>query len=123
MKVDELMAGARDALTTKRVFSEPIEKDGITVITAAQASGGGGGGGGPDPQGNEAGGGGFGINVKPAGAFVIRDGRLQWQPAVDLTRVVAVFGAVAIVFLVTRVRLARIRAKANARRPEARRPK
>ena len=35
---------ATDALTVRRVFGDPIEKDGVTVIPAARVHGGAGGG-------------------------------------------------------------------------------
>jgi len=44
MNVDEMLAGARDAMTVKRVYGDPIERDGIMVIPAAKVAGGGGGG-------------------------------------------------------------------------------
>jgi uncharacterized spore protein YtfJ len=82
MKVDEMLAGARDVMAVKRVYGEPIEKDGITIIPAANVRGGGGGGG--DSEGN--GGGGFGVTARPVGAYVIRNGELSWEPAIDATR-------------------------------------
>lgn len=45
VNMDEMLAGARDAMTVKRVYGDPIEKDGITIIPAAKIRGGGGGGG------------------------------------------------------------------------------
>ena len=44
MDPNELMQQARDALTVKRVFGEPYERDGVTVIPAASIRGGAGGG-------------------------------------------------------------------------------
>ena len=44
MDVQELTAQARDALTVKRVFGEPYEKDGLTIIPAARVQGAVGGG-------------------------------------------------------------------------------
>jgi uncharacterized spore protein YtfJ len=85
MDVDQIVQGARDALTVKRVFGEPYEKDGVTIIPAAAFRGGGGGGGDNSPNGG--GGGGFGLDAKPAGAYVIRNGQVSWQPAVDLSKV------------------------------------
>ncbi len=43
--VDEVLKGVRDAMTVKRVYGEPIERGGLTVVPAALvfASGGGGG--------------------------------------------------------------------------------
>src|SRR5438093_13573102 len=86
---------ARDTMTVRRVFGDPIEKDGVTVIPAARVSGGGGGGG--DTAGN--GGGGFGVRARPAGAYVIKDGQVTWKPAIDATRIALMGQLVAIVFL------------------------
>ena len=44
MKVTEVLSTAKDAITVKRVFGEPYEKDGLTVIPAAVVGGGAGGG-------------------------------------------------------------------------------
>jgi uncharacterized spore protein YtfJ len=82
--VDELIKGAREAITVKRVYGDPIEGDGLTIVPAAVVRGGGGGGG--DNEGN--GGGGFGLEARPAGAWVLRDGEARWKPAVDVNRVV-----------------------------------
>jgi uncharacterized spore protein YtfJ len=71
VKLDQLITTARDAITVKRVFAEPYEKEGVTVITAASLAGGGGGGGGGgghDDRGQEGEGGGFGLSARPAGA-------------------------------------------------------
>ncbi len=43
MNVEEILDRARDAITVKRVFAEPIEQDGLTLIPAALVVGGGGG--------------------------------------------------------------------------------
>lgn len=80
--VDEIVSGVRDALSVKRVFGEPYERDGVTVIPAAAVGGGGGGGG--DNVGN--GGSGFGLRGRPVGAYVIRDGQVSWAPAWDFNR-------------------------------------
>ncbi len=84
MNVDELLGGVRDSLRAQMVFGEPIERDGTTVIPAASVRGGGGGGG--DSEHN--GGGGFGVNARPAGAYVIRGGEVEWRPALDVDRIV-----------------------------------
>ena len=84
MKFEELLTGVRDALTARTVYADPIERDGVTVIPAAVIRGGGGGGG--DVEGN--GGGGFGLQGRPVGAYVIKDGEVSWKPALDPTRVV-----------------------------------
>ena len=82
--VDEILEGARDAMTVGRVYGDPIEQDGITVIPAAVV-GGGGGGGGDDTQ---NGGAGFGLKARPVGAYVICGKDVTWVPAVDVTRIV-----------------------------------
>ena len=115
MKVVDLVTTARDAITVKRVFAEPYEKNGVTVLPAANVAGGGGGGGGHDDQGQEGEGGGFGVMSRPAGAFVITGGNVQWRPAVDVNRLVAVLGAVVIAYLLSRPRIMRARAKLAAR--------
>lgn len=114
MKIDDLVTTARDALTTRRVFSEPWTQGNTTVITAARVSGGGGGGGGQDGDGQVGEGGGFGLQARPAGAFVVKDGTVRWMPAVDVNRLASVVGSVIIAFLLTRVRLAKVRAKSRA---------
>jgi uncharacterized spore protein YtfJ len=81
--VDEILEGARDAITVKRVYGEPIEQEGVTVIPAAKVGGGGGGGG----DETENGGAGFGVGARPVGAFVIRGDQVSWIPAVDVSRV------------------------------------
>ena len=45
MQVEELISGARDVISVKRVYGDPYEKNGLTVIPAATVRGGGGGGG------------------------------------------------------------------------------
>ncbi|WP_324188124.1 spore germination protein GerW family protein [Nocardia higoensis] len=105
MKVDEILTAARDAMTVKRVYSEPVERDGTTIIGVAAISGGGGGGSGTDQEGQEGGGVGFGMGAKPVGAYVIRDGQVRWQPAVDVNRLVTVAGVVTVAALVAAVRI------------------
>jgi uncharacterized spore protein YtfJ len=110
MNIDEMLTGARDAMTVKRVYGDAIERDGMLVIPAANVVGGGGGGGDQDNNG----GGGFGMSATPAGAWVIRNGEVEWQPAVDATRIATLGMLVAIVFFWT----VRSIAKANARARE-----
>ena len=80
--LDALLSGHRDALTVRRVYGDPVERDGVTVVPAASVFGGTGGGG--DREGN--GGGGFGLRARPVGAYVIADGKVSWRPAVDVSR-------------------------------------
>ena len=113
MDVTEVLEKARDAITVSRVYGEPYEKDGLTVIPAARVSGGGGGGSGKDDKGGDGFGGGFGVSGRPAGAYVIRNGDVSWRPAVDPNRIIGVVGLVLAAWLVSRPRVIRARAKAR----------
>ena len=83
MNIQEILAKAQDTVTVKRVYGIPIEKDGLTIIPAAEVSGGGGGGGGPEGTGAGVG---YRVRARPVGAFVIKDGTVRWEPAIDATR-------------------------------------
>ena len=104
MNLSELIPTVRDALTVRRVFGEPYERDGVTVIPAAVVRGGGGGGSGRQAGDQEGEGGGFGLLARPAGAYVVKNGAVTWQPAVDLNRIVgvSVVGWVAAAWLIAR---------------------
>jgi uncharacterized spore protein YtfJ len=104
MKVTEVLGTARDALTVKRVYAEPYEKDGLTIIAAAALTGGAGGGSGTDPKGQQGEGAGFGANARPVGAYVIKNGHVTWRPAIDLNRGITMAGMIAIVYLLRRPR-------------------
>jgi uncharacterized spore protein YtfJ len=101
MDIHEVLNHARDAMTVKRVFGDPYEKDGVTVIPVANVMGGAGGGGGSS-AGVSAGTGdavatdgapesgygmGYGLRATPAGVYVIKNGEVEWKPALDVNRV------------------------------------
>ena len=87
--VRQTIEKARDAMSVRRVYGDPYEKNGVTVIPAARVQGGAGGGGGQGPEGQGAGSGvGFGVNARPAGAFIIRGEDVEWRPAIDVNRVI-----------------------------------
>jgi len=110
MDIQQVLAEARDTITVRRVYGEPFERDGVTVIPAARVQGGGGGGTGEQPGGQGTGsGGGFGVIARPVGVFVIRGGEVTWRPAIDVTRIVVGAQLVAVAALLT------IRAVAKAR--------
>ena len=99
MNALEAVSQAKDVINVRRVYGEPYQENGLTIIPAANVTGGGGGGG--DTAGN--GGAGFGVRARPAGAWVIKDGEATWRPAFDLNRTVLVGQLIAIVaLLVTR---------------------
>lgn len=111
MKIDELLETAKDSVTVKRIFGEPYERDGTVVIPAARVAGGGGGGQGQQNDEAEGEGGGFGVVGRPAGAYVIKEGRVTWLPAVDPNRVVMAVAFVIVAYLLSRPRIIRARAK------------
>jgi uncharacterized spore protein YtfJ len=101
MDVHEVLNHARDAMTVKRVFGDPFEKDGVTVIPVANVMGGAGAGGGTgagarpastgegavaDDAGEAGYGMGYGLRATPAGVYVIRGGEVEWKPALDMNR-------------------------------------
>jgi uncharacterized spore protein YtfJ len=98
MNPQQILTGAQDALTVRRVFGEPIQVDGSTILPVAKINGGGGAGG----RGAEEGGVGYGISARPAGVYVIRNGTVRWRPAVDVNRVILggqIVGTIAILTL------------------------
>lgn len=87
--VRQTIEQAKDVLTVRRVFGDPYEKNGVTVIPAARVQGAAGGGTGEAAEGEGTGAGsGFGVNAKPAGAFVIKGDEVDWRPAIDVNRVI-----------------------------------
>ncbi len=96
MDPQALLSRAQDALTARRVFGDPIDVNGTTLLPAALVRGSGGGGG-------EAGRGGLGfrLRARPLGVFVVRDGHVAWKPSVDVNRVILGGQLVAITALLT----------------------
>ena len=104
MTVLDALHAARDSLTVTRIFGEPYEKDGLTIIPAALVTGGAGGGAGHDRTGQNGEGGGFGVLGRPVGAYVIQGDKVTWRPAVDPNRVIVSVAAVLIVYFLSRRR-------------------
>jgi uncharacterized spore protein YtfJ len=92
MAMREIMDGMTDSSNVRRVFGDPIERDGILVIPVANLRGAWGGGeakGGvevdkPEPPYNSGGGGAW--SATPAGTYVLKNGDVTWVPAVDANR-------------------------------------
>ena len=124
MDMDQVLNHARDAMTVKRVFGDPYEKDGLTIIPVANVMGGAGAGGGTskgaaddaadDAAGDDAvtgdayaGSGapdtgygmGYGVRATPAGVYVIDAGEVTWKPALDMNRLTAQRAIVVVVGL------------------------
>lgn len=120
-KLDEILADAGKTLGVRRIYGEPYEKNGVTVITAARVMGGAGGGGAADttmtdsPAGASATGTGvgFGMNGGPVGAFVIRGDEVKWLPAVDVNRMMLGFQIAFVVFFLVMRSIAKTRAKSK----------
>jgi uncharacterized spore protein YtfJ len=88
MDVQETISKARDAMTVKRVYGDPYERNGVTVIPAAAVAGGAGGGSGEGPEKGQTGGGsGFGLGARPVGAYVLEGDDVRWVPARDVNRI------------------------------------
>jgi uncharacterized spore protein YtfJ len=96
-QVDEVMAKLRESIDIRVVFGEPYERNGLTILPVARVIGGGGGGGAE----GDGSGGGFGFVAEPVGVYVVSDGKVRWEPAVNVNRIVAGSLAVAIVTVLT----------------------
>jgi uncharacterized spore protein YtfJ len=113
-----ILDAVEDILTVKRVFGDPYQLDGVTLIPVASLRGGGGGGGGggegSDPASHGTGSGagmGFGVLARPLGVNV-KDTNVQWGPAIDVMRLALGCQFAAVVALLTfgRIRTHRRRA-------------
>ncbi|GIW11841.1 MAG: hypothetical protein KatS3mg061_2898 [Dehalococcoidia bacterium] len=82
MDLRKLFSPAQEA-EPPEVFGEPLERDGVTFIPVARL-------GRPLLGGTRT------PQLTPIGAYVIRDGNVQWEPAFDLNRVVLVGQLVAL---------------------------
>ena len=120
MKIKDIIDQARDTLTVRRVYGEPIERHGLLLVPVAAVRGGAGGGGGegrPAGEGAAPGsgfGGGWGGETRPIGAFVIRGEEVSWQPVVDVNRAVLGGQIVAMVALVVAGMIVRARMRSRS---------
>lgn len=101
MDMTRILEAAQDQSSVRRVFGEPFEKDGTTIIPAARIMGGGGAGLGLE-EGQQGEGGGLGLVARPVGVYVLRNGEVTWQPAVDVNRVVTALATVLVVATLAR---------------------
>lgn len=97
MEPNEVLQQARDTLTVRRVFGEPIERDGILVVPVARVLGGAGAGTGEREVGTKGederrqgrgSGGGWGAVAHPVGVYVISGGNVRWVPALNLNQII-----------------------------------
>lgn len=97
---EDLLTETKDIVNVRKVFGEPYQSNGVTLIPAAAVRGGMGGGEGEGTDETPAGrGGGMGISARPIGAYRIKGDDVTWIPAVDLSRVIFTGQIVAIVAL------------------------
>lgn len=104
---NQLFARARDLMTVDRLVGDPIERDGTLIIpvVSVRGAGGFGEGTGTNSDGSAAGageGGGFGVSGRPVGAYVMRDGHVEWTPAVDVVRMFVTLCLTVAVLLLSR---------------------
>jgi uncharacterized spore protein YtfJ len=107
MDVQQALSDASGTLTAKRVFGKPYEQNGVVVIPAAKIRGGGGGGGGQADNATSGSGFGFGVDGQPVGAYVIKNGKVKWKPALDLNSLLVRTQALLIVGLLVASRRTR----------------
>ena len=94
MALRELVGGMSESSNVKRVFGDPIEKDGMMIVPVASVRtmfGGGEGPGAPataDRPGPISWGGGGAATASPVGVYVLKDGGVTWVPAVDQNKVI-----------------------------------
>ena len=113
MDISDVFSQTRETLTVKRVFGEPYEKNGMTVIPVARVRGGAGGGGGEGPDGvGKGSGSGMAVTAGPVGVYVVKGDQLNWRPALDLNPVIA-GGQIVLVALLMTIRSS---VKARAKR-------
>ena len=103
----ERLNAVKDALTVSRVFGDAYTVDNVTVIPVASIRGAGGGGGGEGSTSIDAATGsgaglGFGVVVRPIGVYTIKEGRVRWQPTIDVLRVVVAAEVVGLAVVVSR---------------------
>jgi uncharacterized spore protein YtfJ len=109
MALRELASSIMEAATVKRVFGQPIEKDGVVLIPVADVRGGFGGGEAAPAEAGTAAlgstsrstpvagttgprltswGGGSAWSATPAGVYVLKDRDVSWVPAVNANRTI-----------------------------------
>ena len=122
MDIQELLSRVGQNLSVSRSFGAAYEKDGAMIIPVAFVAGGGGGGEGTGPASSASGdesahdhgalasseelpgglGGGFGGVVVPMGAYVVKDDRVRWVPAISAN--VAIFAGLIVLRMFMRAR-------------------
>ena len=118
-ELQQLVADARDIVAARRVYGDPYEKNGLTVIPAASVRGGAGGGAGQHGEEEAGSGGGFGLAARPVGAWIVEGEEATRKPAVDVNRIVLGGQIVTLAAILVGGRV--LSARAVERRPRRRR--
>ena len=85
------------------VFSEPVEREGITVIPVAKVRWGFGGGVGHKKDENGAGGGG-GVQVTPVGFIEVKNGQAEFRPIRTLSMPLLILGGISTLLLLRKLK-------------------
>jgi hypothetical protein len=75
---DDMRVRALDPVVDREPtsFSPPVERDGVSLVTATRTR--------TRRDGT--------VTARPVGAFVVRDGEVCWRPAIDVTRLLSAAG-------------------------------
>jgi uncharacterized spore protein YtfJ len=87
MTVQDILDKARETVSVRDVYGEPYERDGVTIIPVARVMGAGGGGTGTGGEG-EGSGHGYALKSEPVGVYVIKDGNVEFEPAMNLDKII-----------------------------------
>lgn len=88
------------AANAKQIYGEPVERDGVTVISVAKAVYGFGGGSGKKEN-EEGSGGGGGMSLTPVGYIEIKNGETRFRRTRDWLSLIPMLVAAAPVILLT----------------------
>src|SRR5262249_55089064 len=94
--MDRIGGAVGDKATGSRVFGDPVDREGLTVIPVAKARfgcGGGAGTGAREGEEGSGGGGGGGAMVSPIGYIELRDGTAEFKRISSPTDMLAVIAA------------------------------
>ena len=133
VKPKEVIDKLKEFCAVERVYGEPLEIQGKTIVPVARfgAGGGGGGGGGEGPTPDEGGeaqageapgksigngsgkgmGFGFGAGIKPMGFLVVDGEETRWIPVLDVEKIVLKSIGVAVAAIKVAGKIANNRAK------------
>jgi uncharacterized spore protein YtfJ len=102
-QIGNLLTQIQGSARVTTAVGEPVQVGDRVIIPVAEVAYGGGGGGGTTTEStaeeNRGSGGGGGVRIRPLGCWSIGPDGERWIPALDVTRLLMVGGAVAIAVL------------------------